>query len=75
MITRDLSSFATGDFVEVRIVFGDASKEFKQCKVVYKNGKNMIIEAYDTHVPLKMILINGTVSNISFDNKSYEDFF
>ena len=75
MLVRDISFFSIGDYVEVQIVMGDAHKIFNKCKVVYKDGKDMIIEAYDTDVPLKLIMEDGILKNISFDDKEYGEFF
>lgn len=73
----DFSSFSVGDYVRVQVIFKDTQKTFTSCRVAYKHKGNVVIESYgETNLPLKLIMKNGNLQDITYEYKDdYGEFF
>lgn len=74
---RRLVNMKVGDHLEILCkIEGMQDLHLSKCIVVYKNGKKVVVETYDTEIPMYLFTIDGELKNFSIDpDVNFEEHF
>jgi hypothetical protein len=68
MFDRKLVSMKVGDHLQLLCkIEGMQDLHLTKCKIVYKNGNKVVVETYDTDIPMYLFTIDGELKNYSID--------
>jgi len=72
----DANIYAVGDYLQIRLMIKNRSVILRSCKIESKNEINTVIVSMDFGKPIKLIVKDGTISDIKGDlNLVYKNLF